>query len=99
MALQTVKIYPNSHYVTPKPTLHQAIKEIQHDLKVRLAEFEAEGKLLEAQRLEQRTQFDIEMMLATGAAPASRTIPAISPAANRASRRRPCSSTCPTTRC
>jgi excinuclease ABC subunit B len=66
MALQTVKIYPNSHYVTPKPTLHQAIKEIQHDLKVRLAEFEAEGKLLEAQRLEQRTQFDIEMMLATG---------------------------------
>ncbi len=66
MALQAVKIYANSHYVTPKPTLHQAVKQIQHDLKHRLEEFYAENKLLEAQRLEQRCQFDVEMILATG---------------------------------
>ncbi len=65
-ALEAVKIYPNSHYVTPKPTLHQAVDQIKRDLKPRLAEFERDGKLLELQRLEQRTQFDIEMMLATG---------------------------------
>ncbi|WP_414639915.1 excinuclease ABC subunit UvrB [Arenibaculum sp.] len=65
-ALDAVRIYPNSHYVTPKPTLHQAVKQIQQDLKVRLEEFNAQGKLLEAQRLEQRTQFDVEMMMATG---------------------------------
>ncbi|HUB95644.1 MAG TPA: excinuclease ABC subunit UvrB [Stellaceae bacterium] len=65
-ALEEVKIYPNSHYVTPKPTLNQAIEEIKRDLKVRLGEFEAQGKLLELQRLEQRTRFDIEMMAATG---------------------------------
>jgi excinuclease ABC subunit B len=65
-ALEAVRIYPNSHYVTPKPTLHQAVKQIQQDLKARLEEFNAQGKLLEAQRLEQRTQFDIEMMMATG---------------------------------
>jgi len=65
-ALDSIKIYPNSHYVTPKPTLHQAIEEIKRDLKLRLAAFEATGKLLEAQRLEQRTTFDIEMMAATG---------------------------------
>ena len=65
-ALDEIKIYPNRHYVTPKPTLHQAIEEIKRDLKLRLAEFNAAGKLLEAQRLEQRTQFDIEMIAATG---------------------------------
>ncbi len=65
-ALEEVKIYPNSHYVTPKPTLHQAIEEIKRDLKLRLAEFRATGKLLEAERLEQRTTFDMEMMAATG---------------------------------
>ena len=64
--LQEVKIYPNSHYVTPKPTLHQAIEQIKVDLKDRLAELYAQNKLLEAQRLEQRTTFDIEMMAATG---------------------------------
>src|ERR1043166_6752645 len=64
--LDEVKIYPNSHYVTPKPTLLQAIEEIKRDLKLRLAEFNQIGKLLEAQRLEQRTTFDVEMMLATG---------------------------------
>jgi excinuclease ABC subunit B len=65
-ALDEVKIYPNSHYVTPKPTLNQAIEQIKIELKVRLAEFREQGKLLEAQRLEQRTQFDIEMIAATG---------------------------------
>ncbi len=64
--LDEVKIYPNSHYVTPKPTLLQAIEEIKRDLKLRLAEFNQLGKLLEAQRLEQRTTFDVEMMMATG---------------------------------
>ena len=65
-ALDEVKIYANSHYVTPKPTLTQAGKQIKEDLKIRLKEFEANGKLLEAQRLEQRTTFDLEMMEATG---------------------------------
>ncbi len=65
-ALDAVKVYPNSHYVTPKPTLNQAIEEIKRDLQIRLSEFEAQGKLLELQRLEQRTRFDIEMMAATG---------------------------------
>jgi len=65
-ALETIKVYPNSHYVTPKPTLLQAIEQIKRDLALRLKEFEAQGKLLELQRLEQRTRFDIEMMAATG---------------------------------
>ncbi|GGB24197.1 hypothetical protein GCM10011505_01850 [Tistrella bauzanensis] len=61
-----VRIYPNSHYVTPKPTLAQASKQIMQELKTRLVQFEADGKLLEAQRLEQRTMFDLEMIEATG---------------------------------
>ena len=64
--LALVKIYANSHYVTPKPTLQQAIKSIKSELKQRLDELYATGKLLEAQRLEQRTVFDMEMMEATG---------------------------------
>jgi excinuclease ABC subunit B len=64
--LGEVHVYANSHYVTPKPTLQQAVKQIAADLKVRLEELYAEGKLLEAQRLEQRTQFDLEMIQATG---------------------------------
>ncbi len=64
--LDTVRIYANSHYVTPKPTLRQAIKQIKADLAARLDEFTREGKLLEAQRLEQRTRFDLEMIEATG---------------------------------
>ena len=59
-------IYPNSHYVTPKPTLKQAIKGIKQELKVRLANLQKDNKLLEAQRIEQRTRFDLEMMEATG---------------------------------
>ncbi len=64
--LALVKVYANSHYVTPKPTLHQAIKGIQQELQEQLQRFNASGRLLEAQRLEQRTQFDIEMIEATG---------------------------------
>ena len=64
--LEQVKVYSNSHYVTPKPTLEQAVTRIKTDLRARLAEFNAAGRILEAQRLEQRTMFDIEMMMATG---------------------------------
>jgi excinuclease ABC subunit B len=64
--LEQVKIYSNSHYVTPKPTLEQAVMRIKNDLRIRLAEFNNAGRILEAQRLEQRTMFDIEMMMATG---------------------------------
>lgn len=64
--LEKVIVYPNSHYVTPGRTIQQAIKQIQSDLKIRLEEFRQENKLLESQRLEQRTMFDLEMMAATG---------------------------------
>ena len=64
--LKSVKIYANSHYVTPRPTLNQAIKSIKEELEHRLAELEQAGRLLEAQRLEQRTRFDLEMLEATG---------------------------------
>lgn len=64
--LEGVRIFANSHYITPGPTMQQAVKQIKVDLKDRLAHYEAEGKLLEAQRLDQRTQFDVEMMEATG---------------------------------
>jgi len=64
--LQLVKIYANSHYVTPRPTLIQAIAGIKEELKWRLDQLNAAGRLLEAQRLEQRTIFDLEMMDATG---------------------------------
>ncbi|MBI1778374.1 MAG: excinuclease ABC subunit UvrB [Proteobacteria bacterium] len=64
--LESIRIYANSHYVTPGPTLSQAVKQIKIDLKLRLEELTQGGKLLEAQRLEQRTTFDLEMMEATG---------------------------------
>src|SRR5438105_9677381 len=64
--LQGVRVYANSHYVTPRPTLNQAINQIRAELKDRLDWMIANGKLLEAQRLEQRTTFDIEMIEATG---------------------------------
>jgi excinuclease ABC subunit B len=64
--LKAVKVYANSHYVTPGPTMDQAVKQIKRDLKLRLEEFQREGKILEAARLEQRTLLDIEMMEATG---------------------------------
>jgi excinuclease ABC subunit B len=65
-ALQSIKVYANSHYVTPRPTLLQAIEQIRRDLKLRLDELYAQGKLLEAQRLEQRTLYDLEMIESTG---------------------------------
>ncbi len=64
--LGSAKLYANSHYVTPQPTLDQAMAQIKVDLKARLAELRQQNKLLEAQRLEQRTMFDLEMMAATG---------------------------------
>ena len=64
--LKQVRIFANSHYVTPKPTLQQASKMIKEELKIRLHELEQAGRLLEAQRLEQRTNFDLEMIEATG---------------------------------
>ena len=67
--LKTVKIYANSHYVTPRPTLNEAIKSIKEELKVHLEILYKNNKLVEAQRLEQRTNFDIEMMLAAGTCP------------------------------
>ncbi|MEJ2432234.1 MAG: excinuclease ABC subunit UvrB [Pseudolabrys sp.] len=64
--LEFVKVYANSHYVTPRPTLIQAIAGIKQELRARLDQLHAAGRLLEAQRLEQRTIFDLEMMEATG---------------------------------
>jgi len=61
-----IRIYANSHYVTPRPTLQQAIQGIRKELALRLRQLTDEGKLLEAQRLEQRTNFDLEMLEATG---------------------------------
>jgi excinuclease ABC subunit B len=65
-ALDYVRVYANSHYVTPGPTLKQAMEAIRFELAERLKELQAEGRLLEAQRLEQRTNFDLEMIAATG---------------------------------
>ncbi len=64
--LEQVKIYANSHYVTPRPTLQQAVKQIKIDLKNQLEHFRATDQLLAAERLEQRTTFDMEMIEATG---------------------------------
>ncbi|MGV7120218.1 excinuclease ABC subunit UvrB [Sphingopyxis sp. 550A] len=64
--LNYVRVFANSHYVTPGPTLKQASEAIRHELAERLKELEGEGRLLEAQRLEQRTNFDLEMIAATG---------------------------------
>jgi excinuclease ABC subunit B len=65
-SLNAVRVYANSHYVTPGPTMKQATEAIRFELTERLKELEAEGKLLEHQRLEQRTNFDLEMIAATG---------------------------------
>jgi excinuclease ABC subunit B len=65
-SLNEITVYANSHYVTPRPTLTQAIRDIKVELKQRLEELTAEGKLLEVERLSQRTTFDIEMMETTG---------------------------------
>jgi excinuclease ABC subunit B len=65
-SLDSIAVYANSHYITPRPTLTQAITDIKKELKIRLDELTAEGKLLEVERLNQRTTFDIEMMETTG---------------------------------
>ena len=67
--LDQIKLYANSHYVTPKPTLNQAIKQIKEELKIRLDQFYNQNKLLEAQRLEQRTNHDLAMIQAAGTCP------------------------------
>jgi excinuclease ABC subunit B len=65
-SFEQIRIYANSHYVTPKPTMQQALISIKKELRQRLDQLVDEGKLLEAQRLEQRTNFDLEMLEATG---------------------------------
>jgi len=64
--LENINIYAKSHFVTPRPTINQMIKHIKHELKIRLEELEKLNKLVEMQRLEQRTMFDIEMIKETG---------------------------------
>lgn len=65
-SLPSITVYANSHFVTPRPTLTQAMKTIKSELKLRIDQFVAEGKLLEAERLQQRTTFDLEMIETTG---------------------------------
>jgi len=65
-AIETVRVYANSHYVTPRPTVQSAMKGIKAELKQRLRQYEQENKFLEAQRIAQRTEFDLEMMAAQG---------------------------------
>ena len=65
--MNLVKLYANSHYITPRPTIEQAIKEIKKELEITLEKHKSENKLLEAQRLKERTNFDLEMIEATGA--------------------------------
>jgi len=64
--MEQIRVYANSHYVTPKPTMNQAVIGIKKELRMRLDQLVGDGKLLEAQRLEQRTNFDLEMLEATG---------------------------------
>ena len=64
--LNLIKLYANSHYITPRPTIEQAIQEIKKELEITLEKHKSENKLLEAQRLEERTRFDLEMIEATG---------------------------------
>ena len=64
--LNFIKVYANSHYITPKPTIEQAVINIRKELEITLKKHKAENKLLEAQRLEERTKFDLEMIEATG---------------------------------
>ena len=64
--LDVIKVYANSHYITPKPTIEQAVIKIKRELEVTLKKFKEQNKLLEAQRLEERTKFDLEMIEATG---------------------------------
>ena len=85
--------------MTPRPTLQQAIPRIKAELKARVDEFVRDGHLLEAQRLQERTTYDMEMLETVGSCNGIENYSAISPAAIPASRRRRCSSTFPRTRC
>ena len=67
--LLSIKIYANSHYVTPRPTLDAAIKQIRKELSKRIPEFKKQNKLIEVQRIDERTRFDLEMIEATGSCP------------------------------
>jgi len=64
--LNNIKIYSNSHYIANKPTIKQALEKIKKDLKIRITEFKNNNKLIEAQRIEERTNFDLEMIEMTG---------------------------------
>ena len=81
-------VYPSSHYVTPRATTLRAIDLIKEELRDRIEFFHGQGKLVEAQRIEQRTRFDLEMLAELASARASRTIRATFRAARPASRRR-----------
>ncbi len=65
-SLETVTVYPSSHYVTPRPTLMQALPQIKAEMKARVEQFTREGQLIEAQRIQERTTFDLEMLETTG---------------------------------
>ncbi len=92
-------VYPSSHYVTPRERVDSAIAGIRDELRERLLELRANDKLLEAQRLEQRTTFDLEMMMEVGYCSGIENYSRYLSGRRRASRRRACSTTCRTTRC
>jgi len=92
-------VYPGTHYVTPRERLVGAVDQIREDLRLRLKELRDAGRLLEAQRLEQRTRFDMEMMKEVGYCAASRITRATCRGARRGSPRRACSTTCRAMRC
>lgn len=96
--LNSVRIYANSHYVTPGPTMKQASEAIRFELTERLKELVSEGKLLEAQRLEERTNFDLEMIAATGSCAGIENYSRFLTGRLPGSRRRPCLNICPTMR-
>jgi len=92
-AVPRFELFPKSHYVTPEETRQRALGSIEAELVVRLEELKSQGKLLEAQRLEQRTRFDLEMIRELGYCAGSRTTPATSRDGRRGSRRRRSSTT------
>ncbi len=97
--LDRVTVYANSHYITPRPTLTQAVREIKRELKIRLDELTAQGKLLEVERLGQRTAFDIEMMETTGSCKGIENYSRYLTGRKPGEPPLPCSSTSPRTPC
>jgi excinuclease ABC subunit B len=92
-------VFPSTHYVTPRERLDRAIEQIRDELRERLAELRADGKLLEAQRLEQRTTFDLEMMMEVGYCAGIENYSRTCPVGTAGSRRRRCSTICRKARC